>query len=298
MEQKVKERIKMWKRFYAGQTSEVDENSSWLEILLKLNLSFADCIIMGRSAIEKCCPFSFEELLFLGQLPYYNDIKNLIAEKSYQEIDDYFISRLPTGDDIYYERYPKITELRNTECFGLVPIVVATVVYHRPVDFDEDIYVFCGPLLTKTQTCKHLIIRYTDEKPSSFAMFEKAKEYGLEDMIKSVCPKDCQVEVLPTKRRETISKNFDIDDWAIERIHPLHHDKIRPLQNPAGAYRTIYCCGDNFVFYTPFGCVFRKFSGRLNYEVYGDMEYQKYVGNCADVNKLITYLTTVTDVML
>ncbi len=129
-------------------------------------------------------------------------------------------------------------------------------------------------------------------------------------MIKSVCPKDCQVEVLPTKRRgntklvvvkyppETISKNFDIDDWAIEGIHPLHHDKIRPLQNPAGAYRTIYCCGDNFVFYTPFGGVFRKFSGRLNYEVYGDMEYQKYVGNCADVNKLITYLTTVTDVML
>ena len=128
------------------------------------------------------------------------------------------------------------------------------------------------------------------------------------EALKGVCPKDCTVEILPTRRRgnirlvvvkypsETINERFDIDDWAIEKIHLLHHDKVRPLLQPAGAFRTIYCCGNRFVFYSPQCGVFSKFDGHLGYEGYGDMEYQKYVGNCTDINEVITYLTTRSDV--
>ncbi len=128
------------------------------------------------------------------------------------------------------------------------------------------------------------------------------------EAVKGVCPQKCEVEILPTKRRgkielivvkyppETITPQYDIDDWAISNIHPLHHNKVRPLLPREGAYRAIYCCGNNFVFYTPFGGVFRKFTGRLHYDGYGDMEYQKYVGFCPDIEALIAYITSVEGV--
>lgn len=127
--------------------------------------------------------------------------------------------------------------------------------------------------------------------------------------LQSVCPPKCEVEILPTKRRgkielvvvkyppEIITLRHDIGDWAIMEIHPLHHNKVRPLLEPAGAYRALYCCGSNFVFYTPFGGVFRKFMERLHYDGYGDREYQKYVGFCPNIETLIAYITSVEGVL-
>ena len=79
MKQQIIERIKVWKRFYAAQTTGVDENSEWKDILLKLNLSHADSVVLGKSAIAECQPFDWEESLYLGQLPYYQEIEELIA---------------------------------------------------------------------------------------------------------------------------------------------------------------------------------------------------------------------------
>lgn len=133
-------------------------------------------------------------------------------------------------------------------------------------------------------------------------------ENNLSEALKSVCPKACTVEIMPTLRRgniclvvvkyppDTITERFDIDDWAIEEIHLLHHDKVRPLLQPVGSFRTIYCCGNRFVFYSPRGGIFAEFGKRLHYEAYGDMEYQKYVGSCVDINEVITYLTTRSDI--
>ena len=134
-------------------------------------------------------------------------------------------------------------------------------------------------------------------------------EQKLLETIKAVCPQNCEVEILPTKRRgnvklivikyppETINEHFDIDDWAIEKVHDLHHNKVRPLEVPAGEYKTIYCCGDKFVFYSHFGGVFRHFKGHLYCDGYGDREYQKYVGVCSDIDEVITYLTTIEKVI-
>ncbi|MBO6281960.1 MAG: hypothetical protein J6N49_05475 [Alphaproteobacteria bacterium] len=168
MKQQIIRRIKQWKRFYAAHTTEVDENSTWKDILLKLNLSYTDSILLGKQAVNKCEPFDFEELLYLGRLPYYQEIKNLMASMLNTDFGDYFLSRLPNGDDVYFVRYPSLTDTELTDNLYEVPIVVATVVYHHPVDFDEDIYIWCGKNYLYENICKHLIIRYADKKPDDF----------------------------------------------------------------------------------------------------------------------------------
>lgn len=176
MEQKVKERIRTWKRFYASQTTDADENSSWVDILLKLNLSYFESIALGKQAINECLPFSFEELLYLGQLPYYNEVKELLAGLPNKDFGNCFVAKMPHGDDIYFVRYPKVESVQNGDNLQQVPIVVATIVYHRPVDFDEEVYVWCNYNPTGDWACKHLVIRYADERPADFILPETSEK--------------------------------------------------------------------------------------------------------------------------
>ena len=71
---------------------------------------------------------------------------------------------------IYFVRYPLLADVSPTDNLYNVPIVVATIVRRRPVDFDEDIYVWCGINRLGENVCKHLIIRYADKKPEDFIM--------------------------------------------------------------------------------------------------------------------------------
>ena len=101
----------MWKRFYAGQTADVDENSPWSDILLKLNLSYEQSVALGKDAIQKCSPFSFEEYLYLRQLPLYHKVKQLAASLPNSKYGDYFYAVLQDACKIYFVRYPKLCEL-------------------------------------------------------------------------------------------------------------------------------------------------------------------------------------------
>lgn len=170
MKQQVIRRIKVWKRFYALKTTGVDENSDWKDILLKLNLSLTESIMLGKSAISECQPFDFEEHQFLAQLPYYKEVKELIAPMYNDSYGNYFLSSLPNGDNIYFIRYPSLSEVSLADNLYHVPIVVATIVRRKPVDFDEDIYVWCGINRFYDNVCKHLIIRYADTKPDDFIL--------------------------------------------------------------------------------------------------------------------------------
>ncbi|MBR1825021.1 MAG: hypothetical protein IJ770_00340 [Alphaproteobacteria bacterium] len=175
MKEQIKERIKAWKRFYACQTTDVDENSSWVDILLKLNLSFTESIMLGKQAINECLPFDYEESLYLRQLPYYKEVQELLASLPNQNFGDCFASA-PFGDNIYFVRYPKLSDVQPDDNLWQVPIVAATIVYHRPVEFDEDIYTWCNLNSAVGWTCKHLVIRYATEKPTDFFLPKVNKE--------------------------------------------------------------------------------------------------------------------------
>jgi len=169
IEQKVKERIQVWKRFYADQTTDVDENSPWSDILLKLNLSYEQSVALGKDAIRKCSPFSFEESLYLRQLPLYYEVKQLAASLPNSNYGDCFYAVLPDASNIYFVRYPKLADQCEKNNPDAVPIVVATIVYHKEIPFNSDVYVWCGQGLSLQPTCKHLVIRYSNQAPDDFA---------------------------------------------------------------------------------------------------------------------------------
>ena len=128
------------------------------------------------------------------------------------------------------------------------------------------------------------------------------------NIIKNLCPENCIVKSLPTKRSgnpdlvvvkfpaQIITRNCSVYDWEIEQTHDLHHSKIRPLKLPEGD-RMFYCCREFFVFYSPYGSFFEDFGKYATYTVFGEHEYQRYVGVCYCIKELISYLTNTEDIV-
>lgn len=112
--------------------------------------------------------------------------------------------------------------------------------------------------------------------------------------IKEACPRDCKVSVCKTARSVNLIiidyryTDVDIDEWTIERVYPLNWEIGRKITNP-GDYRLLYCCGNKFVFYSPFEGVFSGFDDLLNYEVFDNEFQHKYVGECREITNLVTY---------
>lgn len=117
--------------------------------------------------------------------------------------------------------------------------------------------------------------------------------------IKKNCPYD--VSIVPTKHRKLLlivnysSQNINLDNWAVSLVHPLHWNKIYPLIEKEGhpiTIRSLYFCDDKFVLYTPdFGPdILSNVDFPIQYESYGYESRHKYVGNCANVKQLITFL--------
>ncbi len=127
-------------------------------------------------------------------------------------------------------------------------------------------------------------------------------------IIRSVCPKNCIVKSLSTRRKgnpdlvvvkfpaNMITRGCTVYDWEIEQTHDLHHSKIRPLKLPEGD-RMFYYCGEFFVFYSPYDGFLKDFGKYTTYKVFGEYEYQRYVGECCDINKLLSYLTDTEDIV-
>lgn len=116
--------------------------------------------------------------------------------------------------------------------------------------------------------------------------------------IKDVCPQEYKVEIKQTKRpavRLVIikepAKTIDLHDWSIFTAFPLHSVKISHLFEKPGDFRTLYCCGNMFVFFSPCNGVFRKFTEMIEYDAYGGEFNQHYVGRCTDIDKLVAFIT-------
>ena len=120
----------------------------------------------------------------------------------------------------------------------------------------------------------------------------------LQTAIKNVCPNNYNVEIKQTKRAAVSliiikepSQTIDLHDWSISFIYPLHWNKISHLFEKPGDVRTLYCCGNQFVLFSPANGVFRNFTEMIEYDVYGGENHQHYVGRCKDINKLVAFIT-------
>ena len=116
-----------------------------------------------------------------------------------------------------------------------------------------------------------------------------------------------EISALPTQQRGGkylfIVKGFasggDIDDWSVDVVYPLFSDMREVLKQNKNALiygRLLFVRDNQFVFYTPDTCwsgnIFREMKETLHYESYGYEEYRHYIGECLNIDELLTYLTT------
>ena len=120
--------------------------------------------------------------------------------------------------------------------------------------------------------------------------------------IKNICPAECDVTIVPAKylksRRLIIirfpEQDINLDSWAAAQVYPLRKKVNAVLEEPK-KFREIYCCGNKFVFYSPFILhVLKKFQGHLDYKTRSSHGWHQYIGECQNIDELITFLTEET----
>lgn len=116
--------------------------------------------------------------------------------------------------------------------------------------------------------------------------------------VKDVCPEAYDVKIKQTQKKTVHlviitepPRTVDIHDWSISSVYPFHRNKICPLFDKPGDIRTLYCCGNRFVFFSPFNGVFKNFAGMIEYDGYGSEETLRYVGRCKNIDDLVAFIT-------
>lgn len=126
------------------------------------------------------------------------------------------------------------------------------------------------------------------------------KAENLLKAVREICSPN--ISIVPLKRRKQLMiikyphEDVDLDDWADLRVRPLHWGEIHPLvkkEDDVGRWRFLYCCGNKFVLYAPDVGANVLSDARLGmcYDVYGYEDRRKYVGECADIEQLVSFLT-------
>lgn len=158
MLEKIKERVKAWKRFYTQGCRNIDENSSWHEILMELEYyNFSKFERLGRKTFENAVnavgAFSDKEDEFLKTLPAYAAIKTSLrydnCRENFTEVIDgeqVFSVCSAQDDDFPIREYTIITDRKDL--LGLEIYV-----------FRDEYHYKCG---------RHGIIRYDNVPPDNY----------------------------------------------------------------------------------------------------------------------------------
>lgn len=169
MKEKIKERIKAWKKVFVAECDGLDENSAWKDILLKLKLSPSQTLDLVAKASDECGVFSSEERTFLYDLPYYAD--TLAIVKKYLWDGCGHIASIPFmgKDKAYFLIYPKENELQAKE--NIATVIEAVIVMKQPPKLDIDVYTF----LPGMAGARNLVVRYDTQIPQEW--LDEKKKY-------------------------------------------------------------------------------------------------------------------------
>ena len=158
MLEKIKERVKAWKRFYTQGCKNIDENSSWHEILMELEYYNSSKFEMyGRKTFENAVnsigAFSDKEADFLETLPAYATIKAYLRHDNYRES----FTDVVDGVQVF-----SVCSAQDDD----FPIREYTIVTDRKELLGLEIYVFRD--YSNNRCGRHGIIRYDSVPPDNY----------------------------------------------------------------------------------------------------------------------------------
>ena len=174
MKEKIKERIRAWKKLFVAECNGLDENSSWKDILLQLQLSPSQASNLVAKASAECGVFSSEERMNLYDLPHYADTVAIAKKHLWDGYGNIASVPFASDDKAYFLIYPK-EDAKPTKT-NVAMIIEAVIVMKRPPQFDMDIYTFL-PCMTGA---KNLVVRYDSKIPQEW-LDEKQKYDALEN---------------------------------------------------------------------------------------------------------------------
>lgn len=157
--------MRLRKHFYLSHaradvsTEGLNEDSSWLDILLRLQLSNLESPEMSRraNAFVQTEMDPSDAHMVQCKLPYHIVPRMLLSDITDADLGDHFEVAMTNGDMICFDRYPKLSEIDEEDCYYNFPIVVATIKTSKIAEFPDFDFSFeqydeCG--------FRHLIVRY------------------------------------------------------------------------------------------------------------------------------------------
>lgn len=171
MNEKIKNRVKGWKKIFAEGLEGVDENSSWKDILTTAHLSPLETQKLIARATMECGIFTGAERDFLYAQPHYNDVVRILKKFFVEDMGDIASTDFRDGYRVYFSCYPKVKERRPKVTVSIEAVIVAD----NPVQLDVDVYTFLSGLFNS----KNIIIRYDTQIPQDW-LVEKQKYDALE----------------------------------------------------------------------------------------------------------------------
>ena len=160
------EDMRLRKRFYLDSarkgvsTEGLNENSAWLDILLRLQLSNLESLPLSSRAnafVQLKKINTLDDGMMSCKLPYHIVPRMLLSDITDADLGDHFEVAMTNGDMICFDRYPKLSEIDEEDCYYNFPIVVATIKTSKIAEFPDFDFSFeqydeCG--------FRHLIVRY------------------------------------------------------------------------------------------------------------------------------------------
>lgn len=148
MKEQIKKRIVAWKRLFTQSRTDVNEHSSWSEILKTLNLDSKEAKCLFMKAVAECKIFTYPESLYLSQLPYYQMLTFFIGQLPNKGFGDYFYIKAGSlyEDRIYCVRCPSLAS--SSKNLKQMPIIQATIIlkdltpFGNELPFDDEIYLY------------------------------------------------------------------------------------------------------------------------------------------------------------
>lgn len=167
MKEKINEKVKAWKKVFTQEFDELDENSSWKDILLKLNLSADESADLVKKALDVCGGFTSEERTNLYDLPHYADTLAIVKKHLWDGYGRIASVAFTEGDKAYFLIYPK--EKQNNAKKNVATLIEAVIVMKNPPKFDMDVYTFLPGMVG----ARNLVVRYDSQVPQEWLVEKK-----------------------------------------------------------------------------------------------------------------------------
>ena len=173
MKEKIAQRVKAWKKVFTENLDDFDQNSSWMDILLHLNLSATEISNLVEKALSRCGGFTSEERTNLYDLPHYADTLAIARKHLWDGYGNIASVSFTEGDMAYFLIYPKENETMAKK--NVATVIEAVIVMKQPPQFDCDVYTFLPTVLG----ARSIVVRYDTQIPQEW-LEEKQKYDALE----------------------------------------------------------------------------------------------------------------------